>query len=125
MHWFAAANYDLRVVALALGGLTLGLSLFVLRLYRYATRIAHGVQGQRVPGALPYHVSAMAAAHLILTAAAMAMIGHRMLNDLPVVWWYLVPNAVAWVLSLVALVSVLKWEQTRIHRLLKPPKGDT
>lgn len=125
MHWFAAANFDARVVVLALGGLTLGLALFVLRLYRYATRIAKGVQGQRVPGALPYHVGAMAAAHLLLTAAAMAMIGHRMVTGRPIYWWYLLPNAAAWALSLVALASVLKWEQTRIHRLLKPPKGDT
>jgi hypothetical protein len=124
MHMLTAAyHFDIRIVSIAMGGMVVGLSLFVLRLYMAANRIAN-TSHQRVPGALPYHVWAMALSHLLLTQAAISLITYRMLTGRHIYWWFIVPATVGWALSLFALATLLKWEQTRVHLILKATREE-
>ena len=106
----------LRLVVLLAGGVVLGLSVFVFRLYLYARRLsgAHG-------GASPYHVSLISLSHLILVVFAMLQVGIRLHHHEGEFAITLI-SGVAFACSLLALVSVLRYENIRIYVLLHPER---
>lgn len=106
-----------RIVLLLEGGIVLGLSFFVFRLYLYMRRLT-ARHGKPQTGAPPYHVALIALSHALLILTQMAIIigrvGDRMI-------WYGSPVAiVAFTLSIIALVNILQLENSRISELLKP-----
>lgn len=110
----------LRVVLLLEGGMVLGLSLFVFRLYRYARQVSarHGITPS---GAPPYHVALIAVSHGLLVLTQMAVLIGRLGSDFA---WYGAPIAiVAFTLSIVALVDLLQLENMRIHSVIQSRSG--
>jgi hypothetical protein len=108
----------LRYLALLEGGVVLGLSVFVFRLYMYARRLTKRVTGKEAVGAPPYHVAAIAISHCFLILGQIAVVldsvggGHLV--------WFGTPIAlVAFTLSLAALLNMLQHESLRIQNVLK------
>lgn len=114
----------LRLLVVLEGGIVLGLAVFVFRLYHYARRLAvieSQATGAPAMGASPYHVSAIAGSHCLLVLSAMAWIvwnlGERWV-------WYGTPlSAVSFALSIYGLVVILRYENSRISRYLRPYKN--
>ena len=109
----------LRIAILIEGGLVLGLSAFVLRLYVTAVRLLRD-RGTPVAGALPYHVGLVATSHSLLIVAQIAVVERRIGGE--VVWWGAPIALVAFTLSLAALVDMLRFQQLRIRRIIEPDK---
>lgn len=121
-----------RFLVVAMGGLVFGLSVFVMRLYWYANKLLKR-SGERIPGALPYHVAAISLSHLILVGVAMGHAAYRHgayrsggvvgENYLGLFWWWGTPLVLfSFSLSLFALLDMLKYQQMRVHKLLKGTK---
>lgn len=114
----------LRFLVVLEGGVVLGQSAFLLRLYRYARRLAiaqSAATGEPIAGATPYHVTAIALSHCLLVLSAMAwIIGH-----LGESWaWYGTPlSGIAFAVSIYGLVVILRYENTRASRYLRPYKN--
>jgi hypothetical protein len=107
----------LRVVLLLEGGVVLGLSLFVFRLYMYMRKLT-ARHGKPQAGAPPYHVALIALSHGLLIVTQMAIIIARVGDE---IIWYGSPVAiVAFTFSIIALVNILQLENSRISALLKP-----
>lgn len=117
----------IRFLTILEGGIVLGLSIFVLRLYKYANRVSKEHK-ERIPGALPYHVAVVAASHAIMVFLLLAHGVERHGQDedfLGAFWWWGSPLVVvAFTLSLIGLIDMLHYQQLRVHRLLKKPKVD-
>ena len=111
----------LRLLVLLEGGVALGMAGFVIRLYLHANRIAHNLD-RPVPGALPYHVFVIASSHALLIVAQILTVATHLGEHFIV---YGVPFAiVAFTLSIIGLVDMLRFQNLRINRLLelaKPP----
>jgi hypothetical protein len=106
----------LRLLLLLEGGIVLGLSLFVFRLYLFARSLARK-RGEMPAGATPYHVSLIAISHALLVITQMAVLIGRFGTELA---WYGSPVAlVAFTLSIVSLIDMLQLQNSRIHHLVK------
>jgi len=112
----------LRVLIMALGGVTLGLAGFVLQLYWRANRIARQRE-VRVPGALPYHVALVATSHVLLILGAIGIVERRLGDD--VIWWGAPITLVAFTLSLIGLIDMLGYQKLRIVALMQERKPTT
>jgi len=121
-HHDATLNF-LRYAVLLEGGIVLGLSVFVFRLYRYARRLAAleaTATGKPLTGASLYHVSVIASSHCLLVISAMAWITGHLGSGF--VWYGTPLSGVAFTLSIYGLVDVLRYENSQISRYLKPYK---
>jgi hypothetical protein len=96
------------------GGVVLGLAAFVLWLYVVANRAIKNRLELRIPGAMPYHVAAMAAAHCSLV---LATVSRNVAVGLS--WWSTPLVLIGYTLSLFALLTMLRWQQTRAYLVLK------
>lgn len=96
------------------GGLALGLALYVIHMYLRGNRISKAMD-RPVPGALPYHVYMIATSHSLLIAATMIAIAVRIRD--PFIWWGTPIAIVAFTVSLIGLVDMLKFQRLRIYRL--------
>lgn len=114
----ARIDVDIRLLVLALGGLNLGLTLLVMRLYFLAHSYKE-VSPRRVPGALPYHVGIMAGAHSLLSVSCLVLLGYRIFSNEPIYLWFISSVSVAWLMTLFALITVLKYEHCRLRDILK------
>lgn len=107
----------LRFLTLLLGGAVLGLTVFVVRLYRYARRLSYK-SGTPPGGVTPYHVALIATSHLLLIVVAIVLIvGHG--NSEDIIWYGAPLMTIAFVLSILGLVDLLRYEDSRIKRTLK------
>lgn len=108
----------LRLVALALGGIVLGLSLFVFRLYLYARSLARSRGSYEGVG--PYHVSLIAASHSLLVIGQIGVLIRRIGGE-ELVWWGAPISVVAFSCSIWALVDILRYENARVNELIRSP----
>lgn len=112
----------IRVTALLLGGVVLGLSIFVFRLYRYAHRLMSR-KGLSENHASPYHVTLIAISHALLVLGQLGVLIHRFGGD-EVVWWGAPIAILAFSCSIWALTDMLHFENTQISQLLsEAPRG--
>lgn len=107
----------LRLLALLLGGAVLGLTIFVVRLYRYARRLSYK-SGSTPGGVTPYHVALIATSHLLLIVVAIVLIvGHDDSDD--IIWYGAPVMTISFVLSILGLVDLLRYEDSRIKSSLR------
>lgn len=111
----------IRVIALLLGGVVIGLSLFVLRLYFFAHRLMEK-RGHGEEHATPYHVSLIAASHALLITAQIGVLVHRFGGE-NFVWWGAPVAVVAFSMSIWALTDMLRFENTQVNRMLQRPSS--
>lgn len=102
----------LRFLVAALGGVVLGLTFFVFRVYLYAYRLRRRT-GNLGNGAGPYHVALIASAHFLLVLAQIGVVINRFGGE-PLVWWGAPISLIAFTMSIIALVNMLHYEQARI-----------
>lgn len=112
----------LRWLVLLEGGIVIGMALFVFRLYWFARqlalrRAANGVGASGVPQS---HVAVLTVSHALLVLAQMVIVTERIGSQFV---WYVTPlAAVAFTMSIYGLVVILRYENSRIARYLKPAK---
>lgn len=106
----------IRIAALLLGGIVIGLSVFVFRLYLFAHRMMQK-RGVGADHATPYHVSLIATSHGMLVLAQLGVLIHRIGGE-NFVWWGAPIAVVAFSLSIWALTDMLRFENTQVNRLI-------
>lgn len=111
----------LRWMTLLLGGVSLGLTLFVLRMYRYANRLSK--RAGVAKNTLPYHVGVIATSHCLLIVGQMATVSHNIAEGEDWVWWGAPLALSVFTLSIVGLVDMLRHENLRIYQLTHPTEG--
>lgn len=112
--------YDaIRWLALLEGSLVLGLAVFVLRMYWYANTLQNKLP-DRIPGALPYHVAVIASSHIIMLIWLEYRIAFRIDNNIDHIAYETVLAIFVYSLTAFAMIDMLKYQQLRIHKLLKP-----
>lgn len=112
----------LRYLVLLEGGIVIGLGLFVFRLYWFARQLARerAANGNSIAGVPPSHVAILTTSHALLVLAQMAIVTQRIGAEFI---WYVTPiAAVAFTMSIYALIIILRYENARINRYLKPKK---